>query len=142
MLVNYGGVNYMVQWITVANRTHPSVETLFERSIDGFKESLRQMVKRLGPSYACEVNFDKDITLSDVPGRQYSVTSCAVPGVVRIYYKVTGSQVKMYVAATMLGLEGNPLVDRFFDSFRISMERNSAATDERPSDSKPSLDQK
>jgi endonuclease YncB( thermonuclease family) len=139
VVVNYNGVNYMVNWMTVENRTHPSVETLFERSVEGFKESLDQMGKRLGPSYACELNYDKDISLSGVPGRQYSVNSCAVPGVVRIYYKVNSGKVKMYLAATTLGIEGNPLVDQFFDSFRISAERNSAAADEQPSGSTPSL---
>jgi endonuclease YncB( thermonuclease family) len=127
VMVNYNGVNYMVQWMTVENRTHPSVERLFERTIEGFKESLSVLVKRFGPTYACDVSYDKDISLSSVPGRQYSVNSCAVPGVVRIYYKVNNDKVKMYVAATMLGVEGNPLVDQFFDSFRISMDRNADA---------------
>lgn len=131
-IVNYNGVIYMVHWMTFVDRAHPSVDRMFEQSIAGFQESLRQLVKRYGPGFACEVSYDKDISLGGVPGRQYSVSKCSVPGVVRIYYKVSGSQVKMYVATTMLGLEGNPVVDRFFDSFRISKERNSGSADERP----------
>jgi hypothetical protein len=140
VVVKYGGVSYMVNWMTVENRTHPSVETLFERSVEGFKETINAMAKRFGKGYACEVNFDKDISLSGVPGRQYSINSCDFPGVVRVYYKVNMGKVKMYLAATMFGMEGNPLVDQFFDSFRISAERNSASADEKPSDSQPSLD--
>jgi hypothetical protein len=131
--VNYNGVVYMMHWITGRERTHPSVDQMFEQSIAGFKESLRQLAKRYGPRYACEVSYDRDISLGSVSGRQYSVSACALPGVVRIYYKIlSGNQVKMYVVSTMLGLEGNPVVDRFFDSFKVSKEPNTGAEDQRP----------
>jgi endonuclease YncB( thermonuclease family) len=141
-LVNYKGVNYMMMWGTGVGHKRYSVDEIFDMSIAGFKDGLRQLVKRLGSGFACEVNYDKDISMGEYSGRQYSISDCAVPGVIRMFYKINGTKIKLYLASTMLGHEGNPVVDQFFDSFKISRERNSAAADERPSDARPSLDHK
>jgi endonuclease YncB( thermonuclease family) len=141
-IVNYNGVNYMMMWSTGVDRKRYSIDGIFDLSIAGFKDGLRQLVKRLGPGFACEVNYDKDINMGEYSGRQYTISSCAVPGVMRMFYKINGPKIKLYMASTMLGLEGNPVVDQFFDSFKINKEKNGANADERPSDARPSLDHK
>jgi endonuclease YncB( thermonuclease family) len=141
-IVNYNGVNYMMVWSTGVEHKRYSVDDIFDMSIAGFKDGLRQLAKRLGPGFACEVNYDKDINMGEYSGRQYAISSCAVPGVMRMFYKINGAKIKLYMASTMLGIEGNPVVDQFFDSFKINQERNSANAGERPSDARPSLDHK
>lgn len=121
---NHGQTIYMMLWATeVRNMSGITVGMIHDYSVENFKAGLKRSGELSGRNMACELTFDKEVVQKGFVGRQYTVSSCIAPGVMRLYYRISGNKLKAYMVAVMFNVEGDPNVEKFFDSFTIESDK-------------------
>ncbi|HLL76264.1 MAG TPA: caspase family protein [Pyrinomonadaceae bacterium] len=90
----------------------------FDSFAKGFLDSYCEPARKQG--LTCEVTFQRELTLSGHPGKQYAITMSGngrrIDGVLRMY--MTASHV--YAFHALGGKEGDATVDKFLNSFAIA----------------------
>lgn len=112
-LVEHLKIGYLVMWASgpAVDRT---LDDIFERGRDILNESVR------AHGLPCEYVMEKDTAMKGYTGRRYRMTGCYFHGSLRVYFKREGQTLKMRLVGSMSENPGDPLVNKFLDSFVIN----------------------
>jgi hypothetical protein len=90
------------------------------RYVEGVKEGYEARAKSVGrpTTFSCELENENDISRSGYTGSEFDLSSCTVPGYVRIFTKVVNNKRQMYVATAFYTAEDEN-VTRFIKSFTV-----------------------
>ena len=112
---------FVVSWLTAA--------TYGETDGDAIKHSLSSFLKGFGltfnalypgqPAFTCELQNEKDVSMSDFTGLEFDLTSCTIPAQARVFTRVVNNDRQMYLA-TVFYIDQDEKVGRFINSFTIT----------------------
>ena len=112
-------------------------------AIKGFVDGIKRDWQKLGSTFECYPDQDRDFSVSGYAGRQYDLRGCTVPGRVRFYTRVVNNVRELYLtAAFFFGSSDDPNARRFFDSFAVSTPAGSSRAKTNPALPKGSSNQK
>lgn len=117
-----GRAAFVVSWLSGA--------TYGESDVDAIKHSLASFLKGFGttfdalypgqrPSFSCELQNDKDVSMGDFTGLEFDLTSCTIPARARVFTRTINGNRQMYLA-TVFYMEQDDNVSRFINSFTIT----------------------
>ena len=121
---------YVVSWL--------SGETYGESDVDAIKHSLAGFLKGFGttfdalysaqaPSFSCELQNEKDISMGDFTGIEFDLTSCTIPARARVFTRTINGNRQMYLASAFY-MEKDDNVERFINSFTITSAKPQKST--------------
>jgi endonuclease YncB( thermonuclease family) len=133
---------YVVLSSTGSNAGESDAEIL-DGAIKGFIAGIKSDWQKLGTTFECYPDLDRDFSVSGYAGRQYDLKGCTIPGKARFYTRVINNVRELYLtAAFFFGSSDDPNARRFFDSFAVSMPAGSSRAKTNPALSKGSSNQK
>jgi endonuclease YncB( thermonuclease family) len=117
-----GQAAFVVTWLNGA--------TYGESDVDAINQSVASLLKSFGiafnppnqgqePASSCKSENEKDISMHGFAGREFEISSCAVPVKVRVFTRTIDNERQMY-AAMVLYKEKENNVARFINSFTIT----------------------
>jgi endonuclease YncB( thermonuclease family) len=116
---------------------------ILDSAIKGFVGGIKSDWQKLGTSFECYPDLDRDFSVSGYAGRQYDLSGCTVPGRTRFYTRVVNNVRELYLtAAFFFGSSDDPNASRFFDSFAVSKPAGSSRGKTNPALSKGFSNQK
>ena len=116
---------FVVSWLTAA--------TYGESDVDAIKYSLASFLKGFGstfdtlypgqhPSFSCELQNEKDISMHGFTGLEFDLTSCTIPAKARVFTRTIDGERQMYLA-TAFYMQQDDNVTRFLNSFTITQAK-------------------
>jgi len=122
-MVRDGESVFSITWVTGPTEGETDRDALaysMRRYVEGVKEGYEARAKSVGrpTTFSCELENEKDISRSGYTGSEFDLSSCTVPGYVRIFTKVVNNKRQMYVATAFYTAEDEN-VTRFIKSFTI-----------------------
>ena len=113
---------FIVSWFTGP--------TFGETDTDAIKSSLASFMRGVGtsfdavypgqpPSFSCELQNEKDISMRGFTGLEFDLTSCTIPVRARVFSRTINGDRQLYLA-TAFYMEQDDNVARFINSFSIT----------------------
>lgn len=119
-LGRFDKTTYLVLSSTGPNAGESDTEIL-DSAIKGFIGGIQSDWLKLGATFECYPDLERNFAVSGYTGRQYDLTGCTVPGRARFYTRVVNNVRELYLsAAFFFGPSDDPNARRFFDSFAVS----------------------
>jgi len=115
---DYESASYLVLWAKGPNLNYTDASAI-EEGARGIVSGFNKGFDRRGLDLHFDVKRQQDLKLDGYVGAQYSVTSGAVSGVVRVFSKEVGSLREMYLIAVLNSSPDNPSVNRFLKSLTL-----------------------
>ena len=113
------GTAYVVMSSTGPNAGESDAQ-MMDSGIKGFIGGIQSDFKKLGTTFECYPNLDREISGNGYTGRQYDLSGCTVSGKLRFYTRVVNNVRELYLtAAFFFGSSDDPKARRFFDSFAV-----------------------
>lgn len=141
-LGRFDRTTYVVLSSTGPNAGESDAE-IMDSAIKGFVGGIQGDWQKLGSTFECYPDLDRNFSVSGYAGRQYDLTGCTVPGRVRFYTRVVNNVRELYLtAAFFFGSSEDPNARRFFDSFAVSRPAGSSRGKTNPALSKGASNQK
>ena len=118
-MVRDGKTIYELLWLT--GPTYGEADgTALDQALSGYLRGLdRGYQSGGGGPFSCASQSQKKLSVAGYTGSEYDMSSCTVPGKLRVFTKATGEQRQMYVGAVFY-FEQDPNVARFLQSFTVS----------------------
>jgi endonuclease YncB( thermonuclease family) len=118
-MVRDGSTIYELIWTT--GRSYGEAdETALDQALGGYLKGIDQGYQSAGGGpFACASQSEKKLSIAGYTGSEYDMSSCTVPGKLRVFTKVTAGQRQMYVGAVFYR-QDDPNVSRFLRSFTVS----------------------
>ena len=119
-LVRDGRTIYEALWMT-----GPSVgetdEAALEVALSGYLKGLDQGYQSGGGGgpFACASQSAEKLSMAGYTGNEYDMSSCTVPGKLRVFTKVVSGQRQLYIGVAFYP-QPDPNVSRFLHSFTVS----------------------
>ena len=121
---------FIVSWL--------SGPTYGESDVDAIKHSLDGFLKGFGttfdtlypgqrPSFSCELENEKDVSMGDFTGLEFDLTSCTIPARARVFTRTIDGDRQMYLASVFY-MEQDDNVARFINSFKITQAKPQKST--------------
>jgi endonuclease YncB( thermonuclease family) len=121
-MVRDGYAIYTAMWMTAPFEGEADRAAL-DQAVGGFLKGLGQGYQTAGGGpFTCELEAEKKLSVAGYTGSEFDLPSCTVPGKLRVFTKVVGSQRQMYVGGAFYWRE-DPNVSRFLKSFTVSASR-------------------
>lgn len=141
-LGRFNKTTYVVVSSTGANAGE-SDAVILDGAIRGFVAGIQSDWQKLGTTFECYPDLDREFSVSGYAGRQYDLSGCTVPGRARFYTRVVNNVRELYLtAAFFFGSSDDPNARRFLDSFAVSLPAGSGGGKTNPALSKGSGNQK
>jgi hypothetical protein len=106
-------IGYIAAWASGPAHDQ-AVSALFERTQDILNQSAA------AKGLLCEFTRKKDAVFNGYIGQRYAVQGCYYHGGMRLYYKVEGKTLTLYMVGVMSEDPDDPSIDQFLESFTIS----------------------
>lgn len=117
-LVRDGSSIYEMMWMTAPSLGETDKAALDE-ALGGFMHGVGQGFQNSGGgSFSCASESEKGLSIAGYTGRDFDLSSCTIPGKLRVFTKVIDGQRQMYVGAAF-SPQGDPNIERFFRSFTV-----------------------
>jgi len=111
---------YVVVTSTGPNAGESDTDIL-DGAISGLVSGIQSDWKKLGTTFDCYPDLDRNFSVSGYVGRQYDLSGCTVPGTVRFYTRVVNNFRELYLTAAFFhGSTDDPNARRFLESFAVS----------------------
>lgn len=94
------------------------------KTLEDFAGGLRHAIRHGSRTDEAELTFEREVTLDNQTGRQYSVRAEGKRGTAQVYETAT----RYYVLMTLGEQASDPSVSKFFNSFSLDPERARAAS--------------
>jgi hypothetical protein len=95
-------------------------EAALEQAMSGLLKGVDQGYRSAGGrSFSCASQSERKLSLAGYTGSDYDLSSCIVPGKLRLFTKTIGDQRQMYIGVAFYP-EPDPNVSRFLRSFTVS----------------------
>ncbi len=141
-LGRFDQTTYVVVSSTGPNAGESDAE-IMEGAIRGLVGGIQSDWQKLGTTFKCYPDLDRDFSASGYAGRQYDLSGCTIPGRARFYTRVVNNVRELYLtAAFFFGPSDDPNSRRFFDSFAENKPAGSSRAKTDPSLSGGSSNQK
>jgi endonuclease YncB( thermonuclease family) len=109
---NHLKIGYIAMW--ASGPTHSqAVSALFQRTQDILNQA------SAAKGLLCEFTRKKDIAINGYTGQRYAVQGCYFHGGMRLYYKVEGKTLTLYMVGVMSEDPDDPSINQFLESFVI-----------------------
>lgn len=119
---NYEGTSYLVMWSRGPNLTYTDASALQDMA-KGMTHGLQRGLAQVGIHIEIEAKPERDLKLDGYEGRQFSVSTGRVPGLIRAFSKRLGDRREMYLVGVLNGTEEDPTVAKFLDSFALRKQK-------------------
>ena len=118
-----GETIFSIMWMTGPTEGETDRDVLtysMRRYLEGVGEGFEARGKSVGRpvAFSCELENEKDISKSGYTGSEFNLSSCTVPGYLRVFTKVVNNKRQMYVASAFYMTE-DANVMRFMKSFTV-----------------------
>jgi len=70
--------------------------------------------------FKCDVKSERDVSGNGYSGQEFDLTGCTVPGLARVYTKVTGNDRQLIIGVTFF-MQPDPKTQRFLKSFNVGL---------------------
>jgi endonuclease YncB( thermonuclease family) len=122
-MVRDGQSVFSITWMTGPSdgETDRDVMTFsMRRYLEGVGEGFEARGKSVGRpvAFSCDLENEKDISMSGYTGSEFNLSSCTVPGYARIFTRVVNNKRQMYVATAFYMAEDENVM-RFLKSFTV-----------------------
>jgi endonuclease YncB( thermonuclease family) len=118
-MVRDGKTIYKLIWLTGPSYGEAD-EAALDQALGGYLKGIDQGYQSAGGrSFSCASQREQKLSLAGYAGSEYDLSSCIVPGKLRVFTKVIDGQRQMYVGAAFYP-EPDPNVSRFLHSFTVS----------------------
>jgi len=118
-MVRDGKTIYELIWLTGPSYGEAD-EAALDQALGGYLKGIDQGYQSAGGrSFSCGSQREQKLSMAGYAGSEYDLSSCIVPGKVRVFTKVVDGQRQMYVGAAFYP-EPDPNVSRFLRSFTVS----------------------
>ena len=115
-LVKEGESQYALFWAKFPNNRPGS--DLLDEFFEGYINKRNERLTEKNPNGRCEVSATRNISARGYLGREYDLSKCDTPDVLRVYTKEIGSQQIIYLASVRF-TKSNENVSRFLKSFTV-----------------------
>lgn len=117
-LVRDGSSVYEMMWMTAPSLGETDKAALDE-ALGGFKQGFGQGYQNSGGgSFSCASESEKELSIAGYTGREFDLSSCTIPGKMRVFTKVIDGQRQMYIGVAFSPQE-DPNIERFLRSFTV-----------------------
>ena len=121
-VVRDGKTIYELIWLTGPSYGEAD-ETALEQAMGGYLKGVDQGYQNAGGGpFSCASQSAQKVSMAGYAGSEFDLSSCIVPGKLRVFTKVIDGQRQMYVGAAFYP-EPDPNVSRFLRSFTVSASR-------------------
>lgn len=118
-VVRDGKTIYELIWLTGPSYGEAD-EAALDQAFGGYLKGIDQGYQSAGGGpFSCASRSEKKLSIAGYTGSEYDMSSCTVPGKLRVFTKVVGDQRQMYVGAAFYFQE-DPNVGRFMRSFTVT----------------------
>ena len=117
-LVRDGSSVYEMMWMTgpsFGETDKAALDEAFGGFIRGFGQGYQNSS---GGSFSCATENGKELSIAGYTGREFDLSSCTIPGKLRVFTKVIDGQRQMYVGVAF-SREEDPNIARFLSSFTV-----------------------
>lgn len=117
-LVRDGSSVYEMMWMTAPSLGETDKAALDE-ALGGFMQGFGQGYQNGGGgSFSCASESEKELSVAGYTGREFDLSSCTIPGKLRVFTKVVDGQRQMYIGVAFSPQE-DPNIARFLRSFTV-----------------------
>jgi endonuclease YncB( thermonuclease family) len=116
---------FVVSWLTAATYGESDVDAIrntLASFLKGFGASIDTFYPGQRPSFSCELENEKDVSMHGFTGLEFDLTSCTLPARARLFTRTINGDRQMYLA-TAFYMEQNDNVARFINSFTITQAK-------------------
>ena len=118
-MVRDGMTIYEVMWMSGPSYGEAD-GTALDQALGGYLKGIDAGYQSAGGgSFSCASQSEKKLAIAGYTGSEYDMSSCTVPGKLRVFTKVVGDQRQMYIGAVFYR-QDDPNVSRFLRSFTVS----------------------
>lgn len=118
-MVRDGKTIYELIWLTGPSYGEAD-EAALDQALGGYLKGIDQGYQSAGGrSFSCASQREQKLSMAGYAGNEYDLSSCIVPGKLRVFTKVVDGQRQMYVGAAFYP-EPDANVSRFLRSFTVS----------------------
>ncbi len=117
-----GWSNFGVAWLagpTYGETDIDAIRNSLSSFINGFRKHYDAQKSPAHPTFSCQLENEKDISMGGYTGLEFDLKSCTIPAKARVFTRVVDDERQMYLGAVFY-LEEDPNVARFIDSFTIA----------------------
>jgi len=115
-MVRDGWSVYSMIWTTIPSYGETDQAAL-DRTVDGILKGVGAgFESQTKTSFNCDLQGGKNVSVNGYTGREFDLTTCAVPGKIRVFIRAVNGQRHMYVGSAFSDRD-DPNVNRFFKSF-------------------------
>ena len=111
--------SYIVMWAKGPNFGASDGEVI-ERSVKDMERILDLTQKRVGNDGTVGIQFQQNLRVGSLTGKQYQVTSSGVTGVIRIFARHLKTKREVYVLCAVNVTEGDPSLNEFLNSLKLN----------------------
>jgi len=113
---------YHVAWLKVPSVGETDAVAM-QNMVRGFLAGLNESLGALSHSFECEASDSRNISSGGFMGREYELTGCPAPGIVRIYTKSMGDQ-RSFLSAVVFFKDETENVQRFLKSVSVGASKS------------------
>ena len=111
--VQHPRIQYVTEWFSGPNQKQ-AVEKNYEEYLTYIRDALQAQ------GYPCEFMRSNEVTLASYHGRQYSVTGCALHGGMRLFHKIDGKSLQVFMTGVVSEDDSSSLADQFLKSLVVN----------------------
>jgi micrococcal nuclease len=112
-MVLHPRLQYVTEWLEAPNEL-TAIDKNYEEYLQYVEEALHAQ------GYPCEFYRSSEVSMNGYSGHHYNIRKCGYYGGVRLYHKVQGKQVKIFLVGIVSEEDKNPLVEQFFNSLVVN----------------------
>jgi endonuclease YncB( thermonuclease family) len=111
--VKHPRLEYVTEWFEGPDE-HKAIDKNYEEYLLYIQDSLQSQ------GYPCEFYRTNEVSMSGYRGHQYNIRNCAYHGGIRLFHRVEGKRLKLFLVGIVSEEDKNPLVDQFLNSLVVN----------------------